>query len=299
MPDVYLYGMTVLSSIHKLAGPFPELDTYGEIAESFVAPGGETMNAAIVLSNLGLSTRIGGPRFGRDTETALRRYAERYDIDVSSVTSDPAYPGVRDLILVDDRHRTVFGTFKQYFEDPVHRWDEPEPQGIAEAAIVSIDPFFGTSSERAALLAKEAGVPYVTIDCPHDGPLHQGAAATVVSREYRQQRYPGMSDEILLDEYGRSPGLTVFTAGMGGILYRRSGKPRRRFDPYRVETTSTLGAGDVFRAGVVYGLFRNMDDDQGVRFASALAATACTRMPIADHPPGLHEVEERMRSRDS
>jgi sugar/nucleoside kinase (ribokinase family) len=256
------------------------------------------MNAAIVLASLGLSTRIGGPRFGWETEACLRRYAERYDIDVSSVTTDRGYPGVRDIVIVYDRHRTVFGRFGHYFEDPVRRWDEADPEGIAEAAVVSIDPFFVGSSERAATLATTAGKPYVTIDCPFDDVLHQRAAATVISREYRRGRYPEIDEETLFAKYAAARGLTIFTAGLDPVRYGGDGRVPGRFKPFRVDAVSTLGAGDVFRAGVVYGLFRKLGDPQIVAFASALAAVACGRMPIADHPPDLEAVQALIRSRE-
>jgi len=289
---VYLYGMTVVSTIHKLVGAFPDVDGYGEIEESYEAPGGEAMNAAVVLASLGLSTQIGGPKFGRETEAILRRYADRYGIDVSSVTTDSTYPGVRDCVLVDDRHRTVFGQFRRYFQCPVRRWDEPDPEGISRCSVVCIDPFFGESSSAAAALASASRRPYVTIDCPLDSPLHRGAASTVVSREYRRRQYPGRDDEALLNEYRKGGGLTVFTSGRDDILYGRVGQPVCRFAPLTVQATSTLGAGDVFRAGLAYAVVENLTDDEGVRFASALAAVACTRMPIADRPPTLGEVRE-------
>lgn len=291
MVDVYLFGMTVLSSIHKLVGAFPEPDGYAEIAESHLVPGGETMNAAIVLSNLGLSTKIDGPKFGAETESVLRTYAERYSIDVSAVTTDLEYPGLTDLVLVDDRHRTVFGQFARYFASSVQRWNQPDAAAIADAAIVSIDPFFGASSERAALLACHARTPYVTIDCAFDSELHRRAAATVVSREFRRQHYPDLDDDALLARYREGPGLTIFTAGTREIRHGRPGRSERRAQPIVVDTASTLGAGDVFRAGVVYGLYRAFDDDQVVAFASALSAVACQRLPIADFPPTLAEVE--------
>jgi sugar/nucleoside kinase (ribokinase family) len=52
--DVYLYGMTVLSTIHQLKAKFPSADGYQEIIRTFVIPGGEAANCAIVLSNLGV-----------------------------------------------------------------------------------------------------------------------------------------------------------------------------------------------------------------------------------------------------
>jgi sugar/nucleoside kinase (ribokinase family) len=255
------------------------------------------MNAAIVLGNLGLSTKIGGPRFGTETESVLSRYAQQYDIDVSSVTTDSGYPGVTDLVIVDDRHRTVFGSFGAYFDSAVHRWDEPDPAGIAAARVVSIDPYFGVSSERAATLALGARKPYVTIDCPFDGVLHANAAATVVSREYRRQAYPGFDEQALFAEYLTSSGLTIFTAGPDDVRYGRPGQAPGSFAPFRLETVSTLGAGDVFRAGIVHGLYRELDDAQMVAFASALAAVACRAMPIADHPPSLAAAQALLASR--
>ena len=142
--------MTVCSTIHKLAGSFPKLDTYSEIQESYQVPGGETMNAAIVLSRLGLKTRIGGPFFGHHSEPILRQYAQRYGIDISLVSTDATWPGVRDMVLVDDQHRTVFGWFGNYFSDRVQRWDPPDEPSCRAASIVSIDPFFGEASELAA-----------------------------------------------------------------------------------------------------------------------------------------------------
>jgi len=52
----------------------------------------------------------------------------------------------------------------------------------------------------------------------------------------------------------------------------------------------TLGAGDSFRAGVLYGLLQAWDDETTVRFAAAAAALWCTRFPAAAAPPSLEEV---------
>jgi sugar/nucleoside kinase (ribokinase family) len=64
-----------------------------------------------------------------------------------------------------------------------------------------------------------------------------------------------------------------------------------------VSVKSTLGAGDAFRAGVVFALLRGLDDDRVVRFAAGLAALVCTRLPIADNLPTLAEVEAFLAAR--
>ena len=191
--DAYLYGMTVLSTIHRLSDTL-SLDGYAEIAETHVVPGGEAMNAAMVLSGLGLTTALGGPHWGTETREPLARYAKRYGIDVGGVMLDDRYPGVRDVVLVHGSHRTVLGWFGRYFSEAEHRWGGPDPEAIARAAVVAVDPFFADASVEAARLAVAAGKPYVTIDCPYDGALHARAAATVIAREYRDQQYPGVTD---------------------------------------------------------------------------------------------------------
>jgi sugar/nucleoside kinase (ribokinase family) len=290
--DAYLYGMTVLSTIHRLGSALPSGDGYGEILETRLCPGGETMNAAMLLSGLGLETALGGPHWGTETQHVLTRYAEQYRIDVSAVTIDPSYAGVRDVVIVAGGQRTVLGWFGQYFSDPVARWGAPDAAAIERARIVAIDPFFRESSELAAQLAVRAGRPYVTIDCEPESQLHAHAAATVVAREYRAQHFPGYSDEELLARYvAGGAGLTIFTSGKNAIRFGRRGGAVETAWPYSVPVKSTLGAGDTFRAGVVYALLQGFGDAQCVRFASALAALVCTRFPIADNVPSLAEVE--------
>jgi sugar/nucleoside kinase (ribokinase family) len=296
--DVYCYGMTVLSTIHRVAGDPLGADGYAEIVESYVCPGGEAMNGALLLSGLGLTTAIGGPHFGRDTHGVLRAYARRHGVDVSGVEVVADDAGWRDLVIVSGDQRSVFGWFGASFAHAPPRWSEPDPQRIARARVVAVDPFFGKSSEAAARLARDFGKPYVTIDCDYDGALHAHAAATVVSREHLRRRYPELDEAECFARYtAEGAGLTIFTAGRRSIRYARRGGPTGSLTPFSVTAKSTLGAGDAFRAGVVFALLRGFDDDRVVRFAAGLAALVCTRLPIADNLPTLAEVEAFLAAR--
>ena len=289
--EAYVFGQIVLSTIHKLAGQFPQADGYGEIERSFLCPGGQGMNAAMVLSGLGVKTAIGGPNWGTETAEVLDRYAARYGIDTSGIVRDSGYAGLRDIAFVAESSRTVFGRFRALYTDKTHRWCEPDGAAIRAARVVAIDPYFASSSDAAARLASDAGVPYVTIDCPHDGYLHRNAAATVVSSEYWRPAYPGQTAGEVISAYAKqSTGLTIFTAGSGQIQCARRGRPVFAVEPYRVEAVSTLGAGDTFRAGVVYGVLKGWEDGRVVRFAAAVAAILCTRLPIADNLTTLAEA---------
>ena len=103
----------------------------------------------------------------------------------------------------------------------------------------------------------------------------------------------GRTPSCVIQRYqDTSPGLVVFTFGPRTILYGRRGERVKRFRPYQVRVKGTLGAGDSFRAGVLYGLFKAWDDETTVRFAAATAAIWCARFPAAAAPPSLEDVLE-------
>jgi len=291
--DVYLYGMTVVSTLHRVAASLSAGGGYVEIAESHICPGGEAMNAAMLLAALGVRCAVGGPHWGRDTREVLERYAERYGIDARAVTRDDDYAGLCDCVLVHGQERTVLGRFARYFAERPRRWDEADAHAVERARVVAIDPFFADSSERAAALAARAAKPYVTIDCDYASALHANAAVTVVSREFRRRRYVAVHDLDLFGAYAaRASGLTVFTSGPEPILFGRKYQVVQSFEPFSVPVLSTLGAGDTFRAGMVFGVLHGLDDAACIRFAAGLAALLCTRFPIADNAPSLTEVEQ-------
>jgi len=289
--NVYLYGMIVLSTVHRLPGDYPDADGYGEIEETHVVPGGEAGNSAIVLSRWGHRVKVAGPFLGRQTRDGILGLLAPRGIDCSGLHYDASFDGVRDLVLVGGESRTVFGRFGQYFREP-RRWAAPERPDIARADVIGIDPFFGGESEEAGRLCVELGKPHVTIDCAPESALNRGAAATVVSNEFLRSHFPAVPRGELLRLYtAETTGLVILTLGAEEILYARGRGEIRAMKPFKVVPKSTLGAGDVFRGGVIHGVSCGLSDESIVRFAAAAAACVCRRFPMAHDPPGLEEIE--------
>lgn len=289
--DIYLYGMTVLSTIHLLAGQYPEADSYQEIKETHILPGGETANSAIVLANLGYKVKIDGPFLGKRTKNGLNEFCAKYGIDCSSMYFDPDFDGVQDLVLIDKDSRTVFGKFNDYFSG-WKRWSKPDKSAIDSAKIVSLDPFFGEESALVAELCVALRKKYVTIDCAPESIIFKNATATVISNEFIKNNYPKENINDLCSRYtNASDGLVIFTFGAKEILYCRKGEPIKKILPYKVDVKSTLGAGDTFRAGVVYGILNDLSDEETVKFAAATAASVCMRFPMALNPPTINEIQ--------
>jgi len=88
----------------------------------------------------------------------------------------------------------------------------------------------------------------------------------------------------------RRPNCVIIKMGEAGSIARTK---RGIFQQpaFPVLPLDTTGAGDCFNAGVIWGLLRNWDIQETLRFANALAATVISR-PREDGYPALSKVEE-------
>jgi sugar/nucleoside kinase (ribokinase family) len=296
--DVYLYGMTCLSTIHVLDGPYPKADSYREIKKTYVVPSGETGNAALILANFGLKVKSDGPHLGTRTWKPVLDFYKKRKIDCSGMWHNPGFDGAEDLVLVDGKTRTIFGKFANYFSGGAERWSNPDLKAIKAAKTVSLDPWFHRESLAAAECCVKEGKKYVTIDLRPDDYIHRNAAATVISPEFTDREMPGAKTKALFKKYAdNTRGLVIMTFGEREILYGRKGGKANRFKPFRVKVKGTLAAGDIFRAGIVYGVYKGWDDKKTVAFGAAVGALACERFPAALNPPSLSETLDLIRLR--
>ena len=290
--DVYLFGQVLGTHSFLLKGGFLRPDEYSEIADQYFLPGGETGTAATVLASLGVSVRMDGTWIGTEVAPMLKAFYADKSVDLSSMTFTDE-PGVMDYVVIADLVRSPMGRFQTLFETGKRWWSIPKEADIAGCKAAAVDPFFREESLLAAELCCRNGVPFVTIDSPHDSPLHKLAAVNVVSKECVAEHYAGMEPEAIVEKLQReTDGLTILTQGGGDMLYARKGEPVHRMKPFSVTVRSTLGAGDTFKAGCVYGLLHGMKDADLVRFASACSAIAISRFPLPLNPPRPEEVQK-------
>ena len=293
-PDVYLYGQVLGTHSFLLKDGFLQPDEYSEIREQYFLPGGETGTAATVLDSLGVSVKMDGTWIGTEVAPMLKAFYADKKVDLSSLRF-AEFAGVMDYVVIAGLVRSPMGRFQTLFSSGERWWNIPKEEDIAGCKAAAIDPFFREESLLAAALCRQHGVPYVTIDCPHDSPLHRGAAVHVVSKECTGASYAGMAPEEVMEKMtDTAEGLTILTRGGNEMLYGRKGEAIRRMKTFSVEVRSTLGAGDTFKAGCVYGLMNEMDDEELVRFASACSAIAISRFPLPLNPPKIEEVRKLM-----
>ena len=296
-PDVYLFGQILGTHSFLLRDGFLKPDEYAEIEAKYFLPGGETGTAATVLNSLGVSVRMDGTWIGTEVAPMLREFYAGAKVDLSLLHFPKDTVGVMDYVVIAGLVRSPMGRFQTLFSSGERWWNVPKEEDVAGCKVAAIDPFFGEATMRAAEICRKLGVPYVTIDCPHDSDLHRFAAVNVVSKECTAQHYAGMpAEEILALMQAETDGLTIITQGGGEMLFGRRGEPVQRMKPFDVTVKSTLGAGDTFKAGCVYGLLKGMTDRELVRFASACSGIAISRFPLPLNPPTLAEVQGLLKS---
>ena len=290
--DVYLFGQILGTRSFLLKDGFLKPDEYSEIQESYFLPGGETGTAATVLSSLGVSVRMDGTWIGTEVAPMLKAFYADKRVDLSPLHFMEDDPGVMDYVVIAGLARSPMGRFQTLFTSGKRWWSIPGESDVMGCKVAAIDPFFGQESMLAMEICRRYGIPYVTIDSPHDAPLHQNAAINVVSKECTSQHYTDMApEEVMKRLMETASGLAILTQGGGDMLYGRRGEAIHRMRPLSVEVRSTLGAGDTFKAGCVYGLLHGMNDEELVRFASACSAVAISRFPLPLNPPTLEEVQ--------
>ncbi len=295
MHDVYLYGMISASTVHILDKDFlfPKSNEYAEISNTLPSIGGEAANSGIMLSKLGKTTKLDGNWLNEKNSEMIFALLKPYGIDLTRLTFRKKY-GTEEVVITDKNSRTVFGNYAAFHRGE-KQWNDPEEEDIRNASMVSLDPYFKQESLTVAKLCVKHKKPYVTIDCKYDDFIARHAEAVIISHELRNQAYPDADMNFILQKYLEScNGLIIFTFGDDELWYARPGREIHKFEPYKITPIDTTGAGDSFRAGIIYGLLNSWDDLKTIEFASAVASCVCLTIPHTLNAPGLDGVRAFM-----
>jgi len=216
-----------------------------------------------------------------------------FNIDVSRLTIKPNF-GTEEIVITDKNSRTVFGNYAA-FHTGEKQWNSSQESDIQDASIVSLDPYFRDDALRTAQICVKLNKPYITNDARYDDFIAQNAASVIISHELTDHAYPDGNMREIFEKYqGTCKGLVIFTFGSDELWYARQGQTMRTFKPYAIKPVDTTGAGDTFRAGIIYGLLKSWDDEATIEFASAVAACVCLTIPHSLNAPGLDGVLEFM-----
>lgn len=289
--EVYMHGQILGTHSFYLRDGFLEPDEYSELKAKYFLPGGETGTAATVLASLGVKVKIDGTHIGTEVAPMLKEFYQDKTVDLESLYFDAEYEGLMDYVVVAGLVRSPMGVFQTLYANKEKRWNAPKEEDIAKAKVAGIDPFFMEETQETARLCVKHKVPYVTIDCHHTDYLHQNSAINVVSKECLSEYYKGIKIEEVFEKLiSTTDGLVIITTGHNDMIFGRKSTGIHYMPVFKTDAKSTLGAGDTFKAGCIYGLLHDFTDEETVRFASAASSVAISKYPLPLNPPTLNEI---------
>lgn len=240
-------------------------------------PGGQVATAVLAAARLGLRCALAAA-LGSDEagERALAPLREA-EIDTSRVRRLEGVASRQAWVLVERRsgERTILERREAALRLPP---DALSADDLAQTRVLLVDLEHVEATQRAAALARSAGIP-VVLDADRASEAAISIAREVdfpiVSQGFAEEFSSDGSLEAALRELsGPHTRMAVVTRGEQGSLALFEGRVLETRAP-RVEVIDTTGAGDVFRGGFVWALVRGLSAQNALAQANAMAAASC------------------------
>ena len=297
--DVVGFGTNAVDFLIQVPH-YPEFNSKVELRDYTQLAGGEVASTMVGLRRLGLRSRYIG-RFGSDAAG---------EIGVDSLRSegvDFAFAEVIDgartqvaFIIIDERsgERTVIWKRDRKLS---YSEDEVPVDAATGAKVLHLTPHDAAACIRLAHAARDKGVIVsADVDNIFDGidQLLRTVDIAIVSADF-PAKLLGISDiRRALVEMQKmfESGVVGVTLGDAGSLLLCGGE--------FVETAGfdvpggcidTTGAGDAFRAGLIYGLISGESIGESARIANAVAALKCRSLGARTGLPNRNELDSLLK----
>ncbi len=288
MPEILVYGSIgydVLTFVSNIPEPGKDADVLSEEWHL----GGEACNVSVALARWGVPVAVGGNRIAADEGGKFvrgRLEAEGVDISQIGLCTRAQTPFCRVLVapngerfIISYGHRTA-------------RFTLPKNDLLKASKVLVTDRFGGKVRDALTGVAKMFGLLLVSTDVsPAEEMRLRNSDVIVTSRHFienslREKDVPKLMREL----QASSGGVVIVTDGPSPVTFTEDGKRFEKVSvPEAENVVDTTGAGDVFTAGIAYGMLKGWNTAESVRFAVA-AASLSVRRKGADDPPSLEEV---------
>jgi sugar/nucleoside kinase (ribokinase family) len=288
--EVFCYGEIGVDNIiqaERLPTPeiavFPNEDTYHI--------GGAAANTAVWLSHLGVRVGFTGNVIGTDLYGdwlwAWLQQHPNLDLRLVERRSNASTPFTRAIVTPDgERSFLIF----HYPQSPKIAFSAPMLQG---ARFFALDLYGGPERMQAAETAHAGGAEIVisdVIEASH--PVLPLTGVLINSGTYLRNMLPGVNVRQHARELREiNQGVVIVTDGPNGVfaIDRQGGE--FTLQPPRVTVVDATGAGDAFRAGLMFGLLKGFDLSRSLCFGVAAGSLKVRHAGAASVLPTLQEVD--------
>lgn len=291
--DVLGVGCNSVDYVYRLpASPRADSPTAKlRISSHRVMLGGQTATVSAACAGLGLKTAYIGTAGDDDNGRLIVGELGQRGVDISRV------------ITRECANRFAVITVDETSGERVVLWDrddrlnlsrsELDAPAIQSARLVHVDDEDQEAAIATAEIARAADVP-VTSDIERLTDRTAALISAVTIPIFAQHLLPAITSETDVERalrQMRQPHhrMLCVTLGAGGAAML-VGHDFVQAPAFTVTAVDTTAAGDVFRAGFIYGLLNQHAPHELLRFANAAAALACTRSGAIASVPSLEEI---------
>ena len=286
---VFCYGELGVDNLIRVPHlPSPEVASF-PIGEAYHI-GGAAANTAVWLARWGTQVTLAGNHIGDDPygENLLGWLSEypTLNLEYLQQTEEVSTPFCRVMVTPDgERSFLIFG----YPEAPITPLSSAM---IASSVFLALDLYGSGERVEAARVAHEAGVSTVVGDVIWmDHEILPITSIATNSAAYTRQEFPGMDVRKHSRELQAvSGGIVVTTDGSNMIHVIDSESEEFTVNPPDVVPLDATGAGDAFRAGLMYGLLHEWSLERSVCMGAAAGAFGVQQEGAASNPPRLEDV---------
>lgn len=254
--------------------------------------GGEAANTANALAGWGTEVVLTGNPLGNGANGRQLREllaARNLEIVVAGEHPEQVRTPVCDIYITPDGERTMFGLGFSSMEPILTETSIPLRAGEWFTA----EPNMEIASREAVRIAQRAGMKTYLMDFFREGdPVAEGSywqSSTdwVGHRGNIQRNVRWVNDFVA--QHGS---FTILSDGPNGFVAGSPQMPARQFPPFPAPAVvDSTGAGDVFRAGMLYGLDLGWPVGKCLQFAAAAGCLECAYIGATTRVPTVAEIE--------
>ena len=281
-------GVITIDTI-ALVENYPNEDERVIANEISRAGGGPAAVAAVALSRLGINCAIVGT-IGDDADgkEVLRIFAKE-GVDTSGISIGTA-PTAGSVIVASKKHSArAISTRQPVVQAPIN---EAAKKLIANAQWLHVD-HVGIKCLDQLGVSRGKG-PHISFDAGYGVESFDPIVVDLFVPTDRQMalRYPGVDLAVALEkDSSMAENIVVATQGSAGSsgFSRETGLVTA--PGFKVDATSTLGAGDVFHGALVAQLIQGYSLQEAMRRANAVAALSCRGLDGQSMIPTTTELD--------
>jgi sugar/nucleoside kinase (ribokinase family) len=288
--EVLCYGEIGIDNIIQADGlPSPENAIFPK-SDSYHG-GGAASNTAVWLAILGVKVKLTGNVIGRDPygDLIMEGLRKQSNIDLSLVEQreEVTTPFTRAIVTPDGERSFLIFWYPQASKIQLTK------EMLEGVRYLALDLYGGPERLATAQLAFESGVSTTVGDVVWpDHPALPFTSIATNSGPYIRQSFPGVD----VHQHARklqsiSKGIVITTDGSQMVHALDAQGNGFTVQPPATIAIDATGAGDAFRAGLLYGLLRGFDLPRSVCWGVAAGSLKVKNLGAATTLPDFQEIE--------